>query len=315
MDPVTPITTITYSLLIPVRNEAARIDEVVRCVVLEVAGRPDWEICFADDYSDDGTYERLVTLAAMFPFRLVRPPQNLGRGGIRNLLAQGAKGSILVFMDGDCRPVPGFASAWEGLEAGAGYMGKVLYDDSPRCGFNRFLAKGSGIGKLRRAGDIPAAYFISQNFRVSKAVFEKVGGFRTDLLGWGGEDTDLGCKLRSAGVPLRYRPEAAVRHPSVTGVEGYFARLFHFGRLNLPVLVSDNPELERQFKLGFTRLPWSLLFLNPLAFRLCRSLVTGAKGWPWPHPMYRYVIFNCYARGYRQSPGILARVKSRVSPE
>ena len=291
-----------YSLLLPVRNEAGRIDEVVRAVFADFAGNPDWEVCFADDCSDDGTYERLRSLADLFPFRLLRPPQNLGRGGIRNLLASEARGDILVFLDGDCKPRPGFFRAWEDLEPDTAWMGKVTYERRPASGFSRFLAKGSGIGKLRRPGAVPAAYFISQNFRMSKALFEKTGGFRTDLLGWGGEDTDLGCKLARLGAPMRYHPKAEARHPSVTGLEAYFARLFHFGRVNLPVLVAANPALAGQFKLGFARGPWSLVFMNPAVFSVCRALVTGKKGWPWPFALYRYVIFNCYARGFRQAP-------------
>ncbi|HKP96493.1 MAG TPA: glycosyltransferase [Fibrobacteria bacterium] len=293
-----------YSLLLPVRNEAGRIDQVVRAVFSDLGANPAWEICFADDFSDDGTHERLRILADIFPFRLIRPPENLGRGAIRNLLAREARAPLLVFLDGDCKVLPGFFKAWEApdLDPDIAYLGKISYDGHPRSGFSRFLARGSGIGKMRRKEGIPPAYFISQNFRLSKAVFEKAGGFRTDLLGWGGEDVDLGCKLRRLGVPLRYNGDAEVRHPSVTGLESYFARLFHFGRVNLPVLIGDNPELSAQFKLGFARRPWGLIFANPLAFSLCRSLVTGAKGWPWPYALYRYVIFNCYARGYRQAP-------------
>lgn len=291
-----------YSLLLPVRNEAARIDEVVRAVFDAHAGNPAWEVCFADDCSDDGTYERLQALADVFPFRLLRPPQNLGRGGIRNLLAEEARGEILVFLDGDCKPRPGFCKAWEDLDAEAAWMGRVTYENRPASGFSRFLAQGSGIGKLRRPQSVPAAYFISQNFRMSKDLFRKLGGFRTDLLGWGGEDTDFGCKLARAGAPMRFRPEAEARHPSVTGVEAYFARLVHFGRVNLPVLIAANPDLHAQFKLRFASGPWRLLFLNPALFAVCRALVTGRKGWPWPFALYRYVIFNCYARGFLQAP-------------
>ncbi|GEM_PF-4054340 len=279
---------------------------MVRAIFTELAATPrgesDWEVCFADDCSDDGTYERLVKLAALFPFRLIRPPENLGRGAIRNLLAQEASASMLIFLDGDCRVQPGYFKAWDGLDPDIAWLGRVSYDNHPRSGFSRFLSRGSGVAKLRRAQAIPPAYFISQNFRISKAAFDKTGGFRTDLLGWGGEDTDLGCKLRRIGVPLRYHEEAEVRHPSVTGLEAYFARLFHFGRVNLPVLIADNPGLAAQFKLGYADGMRSLLFANPLAFRLSRALVTRFKGWPWPFAFYRYVIFNCYVRGFRQAP-------------
>jgi glycosyltransferase involved in cell wall biosynthesis len=290
-----------YSLLLPVRNEAARIEGVVRAVFAALGGNPAWEVCFADDVSDDGTYERLRDLSAAFPFRLLRPPANLGRGAIRNLLAEEARGDILVFLDGDCRPLPGFFAAWEGLDPDVAWMGRISYEASPPSGFSRFLDRGSGMGKLRGAESVPPAYFISQNFRLAKEAFRRAGGFRTDMRGWGGEDVDLGYKLARLGIAMRYRPEAEARHPSVTGLEGYFARLEDFGRLNLPALIAEHPALARQFKLHLARPPWSLLFLNPVLDAACRALVLGFKAWPWPFAFYRYAVFNRYARGYRRS--------------
>lgn len=292
-----------YSLLIPVRNEAARIEGVVRAVFSDLGGNPAWEVCIADDVSDDGTYERLRELSREFRFRLLRPPANLGRGAVRNFLAREARGAILVFLDGDSRAQPGFIKAWEGLDPAAAWMGRISYDSEPRSGFSRFLAHGSGMGKIRRPGNgpVPAAYFVSQNFRISREAFLGAGGFRTDLKGWGGEDVDLAYKLARMGVALRIQPESEARHPSVTGLKAYFARLEEFGRTNLPTLVADHPELAARFKLGLTRPPWSLLFLNPLLDAACRALIVGIPAWPWPYALYRYAIFNRYARGYRRS--------------
>jgi glycosyltransferase involved in cell wall biosynthesis len=290
-----------YSLLLPVRNEEARIEGVVRAIFSDLGENPAWEICFADDMSDDGTYERLLQLSKAFPFRLLRPPANLGRGGIRNLLAEAARTNILVFLDGDCRPRTGFFRAWEGLDPAVAWMGKISYETSPASGFSRFLSQGSGMAKIGRAGPVPAAYFISQNFRLSKEVFRQAGGFRTDLKGWGGEDVDLGYKLARLQIAMRFRPEAEARHPSVTGLRGYFARLEDFGQANLPTLVAEHPELAAQFKLGMARLPLSLLFLNPILDSLCRVLIIGMPAWPWPYALYRYAVFNRYAKGYRRS--------------
>ena len=296
-----------YSLLLPVRNEAGRIEETVRTVFRGLPADSRWEVCIGDDFSDDGTTEKLKALSAAFPFRLIRPDENLGRSGIRNLLAEAARGEYLVFMDGDCKPMAGFFKAWEGVEPGCAYVGKVSYDEFPASGFTRFLHRGSGLGKLGDRSSFPPAYFISQNFCVSRIHFAQAGRFRTDLLGWGGEDVDFGWKLAKLGVNLRYRGEAEVRHPAVTKADSYFARLVHFGRVNLPVLVSEHPELVSQYKLAFARPPHSLLFLNPWIFKACKLLITGKPHWPWPFAMYRYVTFNCYARGFRQAMGVPGR--------
>ena len=297
---------IKYSLLIPVRNEARRIVEVLTAAFADLGSRPDWEVCVADDFSDDGTYARLQELAASLPFRLLRPEKNLGRGPIRNWLAEQARGDILIFLDGDCLPLPGFFQAWENLDPDAVYIGKVGYESSPPNGFSRFMSEGAGVNKLRDKAEIPAAYFVSQNFRIAAQQFRKIGGFRADLRGWGGEDTDFGVKLKRLSLPLRFRREAMVCHPIIADLGGYLERLDHFGRENLPVLIADNPEFARQFKLGAARFPYSIFFLNYPLFRLCRFLVTSIPSWTWPFPMYRYVIFNAYARGFRQFTGPLS---------
>lgn len=291
----------SHSLLLPVRNEVRRVALVARAIAAERASLPDpsaWEVIFADDASDDGTREALAEACREHGFRLLAPERNLGRGAVRNLLAQEARGSILVFLDGDCVPLPGYLRAWEGLDPREAHLGRVRYERVPPSGFSRFLAEGSGAAKLSRPARVPAAYFISQNFRIARDTFLAAGGFRTDLAGWGGEDTDFGFRLERLGVPLRWNGKAEARHPSVTSVAGYLDRLRAFGSANLPVLVREHPEVARVFKLRFSRFPWSLIFLNPLAWRLSRACAAGAVRVPWPFAVYRYAIFNAYARGW-----------------
>ncbi len=272
---------------------------------LDAAPDPgDWEVLFGDDASDDGTREALRGLAAANGFRLLEPERNLGRGAMRNLLAREARGGRLVFLDGDCLPLPGFFRAWSGVpDDGAVRLGSMDYERTPPSGLSRFLGEGSGAAKLRGGGALPPAYFTSQCFCIGKDLFLSLDGFRTDFAGWGGEDTDLGFRLGARGVPLRLNREARARHPSVTRVGPYLDQLGRFGRTNLPRLVRDHPGAARQYKLRLARAPWSWLFLNPVAYRLFRSLAAGegTRGWPWPHALYRYVFFNCYARGYRSA--------------
>ena len=292
-----------YSLLLPVRNEVSRIGGIVHAIFEDLKTIGDWEIFFGDDFSDDGTYECLLKLAQEFDFRLIHPPKNIGRGAIRNLLAHEARAPMLVFLDGDCRVQTGFFKAWENTSPTIAYLGRVNYELLPKSGFSNFLSTGSGIGKLGPKDKIPPAYFISQNFCLSKTIFDKVNGFRTDLSGWGGEDVDLGYKLLKMGVPISYNLNAIVQHPSVINLEAYFSRLKLFGEANLPVLVSDNWEIGVQFKLRFARKPWSWFFCNPVLFRLSYYLITRFKSFYWPFLLYRYATFYCYACGYNSRPG------------
>ena len=57
----------------------------------------------------------------------------------------------------------------------------------------------------------PYELFWSLCFGIRKETFDKIGGFDTDYLGYGGEDTDFSFRLRSQNVPL-YKISALAYH-------------------------------------------------------------------------------------------------------
>ena len=57
----------------------------------------------------------------------------------------------------------------------------------------------------------PYELFWSLCFGIKKETFDKIGGFDTDYLGYGGEDTDFSFRLRSQNVPL-YKISALAYH-------------------------------------------------------------------------------------------------------
>ncbi len=93
------------SVVVPTLNEAENIDALVRRIT-ECRPIPD-EILFVDDGSTDGTTERVRTLAASAPVRLLeREAPTLGLSGAVIAGALIARGEILVVMDGDLSHPP-----------------------------------------------------------------------------------------------------------------------------------------------------------------------------------------------------------------
>ena len=90
-----------------------------------------------------------------------------------------------------------------------------------------------------KAGELSLAPY-GTNMAFQKKMFEKYGGFRTDLgpspsreIPRPNEDTEFGRRLLAAGERLRYEPSAMVYHPVVeTRVQkGYFLTWwFDYGR-------------------------------------------------------------------------------------
>ncbi len=92
------------SILIPVYNEAATVDAVLRDVRRHA---PDAELVVVDDGSNDGTQSLLARLASELGFQLVRHARNQGKGAaIRSALAA-ARGEVALIQDADLEYDPG----------------------------------------------------------------------------------------------------------------------------------------------------------------------------------------------------------------
>jgi glycosyltransferase involved in cell wall biosynthesis len=189
----------------------------------------EWEVLVVDNNSSDRTPEVVESFCQQYPdrFRYLfesRP----GKSYALNTGILEAKGDILAFMDDDVVAEPTWlqnltASLQDSKWAGSG--GRILPEQPftpPRW-----------IPLQDRYGLAPLAMFdlglepgplaeppFGTNMAFQKRMFEKYGGFRTDLGPRPGseirnEDTEFGQRLLSAGERLRYEPSAVVYH-SVT---------------------------------------------------------------------------------------------------
>jgi glycosyltransferase involved in cell wall biosynthesis len=89
----------TLSVIIPVYNEQATIDEILRRV--EAVGLVD-EIIVVDDCSTDGTRERLQEIQAQHPnMRLLLHDSNQGKGAAVRTGIVAAEGDLVLIQDAD----------------------------------------------------------------------------------------------------------------------------------------------------------------------------------------------------------------------
>ena len=82
------------SIIIPAKNEAAAIGDVV---AIARQAYPDAEIIVVDDGSEDNTGK----IAAEHGATVVTHPESLGNGAAIKSGARAAAGDVLAFMDGD----------------------------------------------------------------------------------------------------------------------------------------------------------------------------------------------------------------------
>jgi glycosyltransferase involved in cell wall biosynthesis len=190
----------------------------------------EWEVLVVDNNSTDRTHEAVKAFLRSHPkrFRYLFEARQ-GKSHALNTAVKEARGDVLAFMDDDVTVDPAWlqnltSSLHDGTWAGAG--GRIL--PAQNISPPRWLALDGpySMGGMLYAhfdlGDMPqqldrAPYGTNMAFR--KEMFEKHGGFRTDL-GPGAsrefphfnEDTEFGRRLIAAGGRLRYEPSAVVYH-------------------------------------------------------------------------------------------------------
>ncbi len=87
------------SVVMPVYNEAATIEQIVRTVLLQKAVQ---ELVIVDDCSADGSWEKLQSLAQKEPrVRLARQPFNQGKGAALRAGLARATAPIVIIQDAD----------------------------------------------------------------------------------------------------------------------------------------------------------------------------------------------------------------------
>jgi GT2 family glycosyltransferase len=187
----------------------------------------DWEVLVVDNNSSDETRDVVYDHSDRYPgrFRYLFEGKQ-GKSHALNAGVNAAQGDVLVFADDDVFVEPSWLANLtlalrDGDWAGAG--GRILpepgfvpppwltdagqYALAPFAVFDR----GADFGELREPP-------FGTNMAFRKTVFEKHGGFRTDLGPCPGsairnEDTEFGRRVMAAGERLCYVPSAVVYHP------------------------------------------------------------------------------------------------------
>lgn len=216
----------------------------------ELPDAVDWEVLVVDNNSNDRTREVIEDFCRKYVphFRYLFERQQ-GKSHALNTGIREAQGDIVAFTDDDVTVEPTWlADLTKALRSSewVGAGGRIL----PERGFSppRWLAingrysMGGVLGVFDR-GDKPAQLDwapFGANMAFRREMFEKYGGFRTNLgpppSELRGEDTDFGYRLMAAGEQLRYEPAAIVYHRIATNLirkEHFLGWWFGFGRASV----------------------------------------------------------------------------------
>ena len=175
-------------VVIPVRNDARRLRVCLHSVLRQV---PAYRVHVIDNGSKDGSGEVAGELGAT----VIRCP-GLRVGALRNRGCERSSSEFIAFVDSDHE----VTSDWleQGLEI-------LTQDKSIVAAGSHYLAPPDGtwvqtiwaIHRLRGPESCDVDWLGAGNLFVRRDAFEKVGGFREDLIA--AEDVDLCHRLRQLG--------------------------------------------------------------------------------------------------------------------
>ena len=205
------------SIIIPAFN---RIDMTIACLTALYEHTDDYELILIDNGSGDATHD------LEGPDIVIRNAENLGFARACNQGAALASGDVLIFLNNDTEPCPGWLKPLlDALKApNVAVAGSMLTYPDGRVQHAGVGLRGSGrtyeafnMTDPRPFGDVAAV--TGACLAIRREIFNDLGRFDEGY--WNGyEDVDLCLRVREAGYRIVYDPDSIViHHESASGPE------------------------------------------------------------------------------------------------
>jgi N-acetylglucosaminyl-diphospho-decaprenol L-rhamnosyltransferase len=195
------------SVLVVTYESAAALDALLPALAREL--EPSDELVVVDNASRDGSTD----LARAAGARVIANPGNRGFAEACNQAAAAASGDLLLLLNPDSIPQPGFRAAiaqpWGG--EWAAWMGLVLDGDAINTSggvvhFTGIAWAGHAVPARRDVGFLSGACLA-----IPRATWNELGGFSPEYFMYH-EDVDLSLRLRLRGGRIGVVPDAVVDH-------------------------------------------------------------------------------------------------------
>ncbi len=230
---------LSASVVIPSSGRADTLEMTLDALCGQTVPATEFEVIVVDDGASPPLALRLQGYRDRLVLRSIRL-ERAGPSAARNAGARLASSPLLIFLDDDCVPVPGWLQAWRtaALDAPAAALAGPIVNGLPDNGLPDNLSSEAYhliFGYLysrhieSRGVATSAPFVISANFAVPAALFAGVGGF-DERFRVAGEDRMFSEQWLRRGYELRAVPAAVVRHHRPLTLVRFVAQQYRYGR-------------------------------------------------------------------------------------
>lgn len=245
------------SVIVPVYNEAAHVDEILQAVHASPVKK---EIVIVDDGSTDGTREKLRALPPIDDVTIVFHEKNCGKGAAIRTALTYARGEYVLIQDSDLEYDPhDYAALLKPLEEGHANIVYGRRPDRPERGLRFFLGAKllTHLTNLLYGAGIHDEATCYKVFRRSTLSQIELECHRFEFCP---EVTGKLCRLgeKIAEIPISYNPRSAVEGKKIRYSDGWLAiwtliRCRFTARRRWVRRHADHPQAP--FGVSFVRIP------------------------------------------------------------
>lgn len=252
------------SVVIATKDRARYLERALESFGKQI-GAPSFEVIVVDNGSTDDTRQIAQNARYGYSVSYVYEAQP-NRGAARNRGIAAAQGHLLLFCDDDIYAPPGFLAAHDQAHTLSNFVVSGPIVNVP----------GYAVRPKPTIANFSRAFFCTCNVSVPKVAIDAVGGFDEQFHLYGWEDTELGARLRDAGVQRRFIWRAFLWHikpPDAETLDAQLRRAAEKGRMAARY-VRKRPSRDAILATGaFAINRWKGRLLTPAPVR---ALLAGA---------------------------------------
>jgi cellulose synthase/poly-beta-1,6-N-acetylglucosamine synthase-like glycosyltransferase len=231
------IETRSVSIIIPTLNGAARIGNCLDALVPQTSGR-NVEILVVND----GSTDNIAEVVERYPGVRLISQANAGPAAARNRGVLEARGTLVLFTDDDCVPMPDWLDAMREPFSDPEVVGaKGVYRTRQKSLLARFVQI-EYEDRYRLMKDLHSIDFVdtySAAFRRDR--FLETSGYDTSFTTACAEDIELSYRMSARGWKMKFVPTAIIYHTHPDTLSRYLKKKYKFAFWRV-LAVRKNPS-------------------------------------------------------------------------